>query len=65
MAEFLDTQPEVRAELATIYAADLAPFEMDLLKPERTFAEKLLALHVDMSNGVEGALGRILPPAMA
>lgn len=28
---------------------------MELLKPERTFAEKLLALHVDMSRGVEGA----------
>ncbi len=37
------------------YAKDLAPFEMDLLKPERTFAEKLLLLHVAMSKGVEGA----------
>jgi hypothetical protein len=37
------------------YQGDLEPFEMDLLKPERTFAEKLLALHVEMSKGLEGA----------
>jgi hypothetical protein len=53
VAEFVATQPAARAELAA-YAADLAPFEMDLLKPERTFAEKLLALHVNMIDGVEG-----------
>jgi hypothetical protein len=28
---------------------------MELLKPERTFAEKLLGLHVEMSKGLEGA----------
>lgn len=54
VAEFVATQPAARAELAA-YAVDLGPFEMDLLKPERTFAEKLLALHVNMVGGVEGA----------
>ncbi|MGH7333785.1 MAG: nucleotidyl transferase AbiEii/AbiGii toxin family protein [Candidatus Rokuibacteriota bacterium] len=54
VAEFVATQPAARAELEA-YPADLAPFQMDLLKPERTFAEKLLALHVDMVSGVEGA----------
>ena len=54
VAEFLDSEPGAKAELVA-YAADLTPFAMDLLKPERTFAEKLLALHVAMSNGVEGA----------
>lgn len=53
VAEFIETQPEARAALEP-YAADLAPFEMDLLKPERTFVEKLLALHGWMSNGPEG-----------
>lgn len=54
VAEFVATQTAARAELAA-YAADLAAFEMDLLKPERTFVEKLLALHVNMVHGVEGA----------
>ena len=54
VAEFIATQPEASAALHP-YAADLAPFEMDLLKPERTFAEKLLGLHCDMIDGVEGA----------
>ncbi|HEX5829562.1 MAG TPA: nucleotidyl transferase AbiEii/AbiGii toxin family protein [Gemmatimonadaceae bacterium] len=54
VAEFVDTQPTARAALEP-YAADLTPFEMDLLKPERTFAEKLLALHVGMSDGEDGA----------
>lgn len=54
VAEFLDTQNEARAALAD-YELDLAGFEMELLKPERTFAEKLLALHFDMTDGVEGA----------
>lgn len=54
VAEFVDTQPAARAALEP-YAADLTPFEMDLLKPERTFAEKLLALHVGMSDGDDGA----------
>lgn len=53
VAEFIETRPEARAALEP-YAADLAPFEMDLLKPERTFVEKLLALHGWMSNGPEG-----------
>lgn len=53
LADFLDTQPDARGALAA-YADDLAPFHMELLKPERTFAEKLLALHVAMSAGVEG-----------
>jgi hypothetical protein len=54
VAEFLDSQPAARATLATC-RADLEPFDMDLLKPERTFAEKLLALHIDMVQGVDGA----------
>lgn len=54
VAEFLDTQPEARAKLSS-YAADFDAFEMDLLKPERTFAEKLLLLHEAMSKGDEGA----------
>lgn len=54
VAEFVETQPEARAALE-LYAADLTPFEMDLLKPERTFVEKLLALHGWMSNGSDGA----------
>ncbi len=52
VAEFVAAQPAARAELA-VYTADLAPFEMDLLKPERTFAEKLLLLHVNIVDGVE------------
>jgi Nucleotidyl transferase AbiEii toxin, Type IV TA system len=54
IGEFVDTRPAAKEALAQ-YAADLAPFEMDLLKPERTFAEKLLLLHVAMSKGEEGA----------
>ncbi len=54
LAEFIETQPEARVALEP-YAADLASFEMDLLKPERTFVEKLLALHGWMSNGPDGA----------
>jgi len=54
LAEFIDTQSEARTALDD-YDADLTPFEMDLLKPERTFVEKLLALHGWMSSGTEGA----------
>ncbi len=54
VAEFIETQPNARATLEP-YAADLTSFEMDLLKPERTFVEKLLALHGWMSQGLEGA----------
>jgi hypothetical protein len=53
VAEFIETQPEARAALEP-YAADLMPFEMALLKPERTFVEKLLALHGWMSSGPDG-----------
>lgn len=38
ITEFLDTRPEARGVLAA-YRSDLEPFEMDLLEPERTFAE--------------------------
>jgi predicted nucleotidyltransferase component of viral defense system len=54
VAEFIDTQPAARAVLIP-YAADLMPFQMELLKPERTLTEKLLLLHTQMSAGVEGA----------
>jgi hypothetical protein len=54
VAEFLETQPAARAALEP-YAADLTPFTMDLLKPERTFVEKLLGLHAEMLKGEEGA----------
>lgn len=54
LAEFIETQPAARMTLEP-YAADLVPFEMDLLKPERTFVEKLLALHGWMSKGAAGA----------
>jgi hypothetical protein len=54
VAVFLRNRPSVASALAS-YDEDLSPFEMDLLRPDRTFAEKLLALHVAMSAGVEGA----------
>lgn len=54
VAEFVDTQPDARTSLEP-YATDLESFEMDLLKPERTFAEKLLGLHDLMSKGESGA----------
>lgn len=54
IAEFLESEPAARAALGE-FEADVAVFEMEILKPERTFAEKLLALHVDMACGVEGA----------
>lgn len=54
IADFLDTRPTARGALAA-YTDDLTPFGMELLKPERTFAEKLLALHVEMCAGVAGA----------
>lgn len=54
IAEFLETQPGAKGRFEH-YQADLAPFAMELLKPERTFAEKLLALHTDMVDGVAGA----------
>jgi len=54
IAEFLDTQAAAKGRFEE-YQADLAPFAMELLKPERTFAEKLLALHADMVEGVDGA----------
>jgi predicted nucleotidyltransferase component of viral defense system len=54
IADFMGTQPIALAQLRE-YDDDLTPFAMELLKPERTLAEKLLALHVDMLNGVEGA----------
>lgn len=54
IADFLATRP-VALEQLRDYDDDLAPFPMELLKPERTLAEKLLALHVDMVDGVAGA----------
>ncbi|HYN79857.1 MAG TPA: nucleotidyl transferase AbiEii/AbiGii toxin family protein [Gemmatimonadaceae bacterium] len=54
IGEFVATQTDARDALAD-YAADLSGFEMDLLKPERTFAEKILLLHVAMAKGDEGA----------
>jgi Nucleotidyl transferase AbiEii toxin, Type IV TA system len=54
IGEFVDTQPASREALVP-YVADLTPFEMDLLKPERTFAEKILLLHIAMSKGDDGA----------
>lgn len=43
------------SETFAVYTADLAPFEMNLLRPERTFAEKLFAVHSEMAKGAEGA----------
>ncbi len=57
IAEYLDTQPIAQSALAD-YGVNLSSFEMELLKPERTFAEKLLALHVHMVDGILGA-GRV------
>lgn len=54
IAEYLHTRSDVVATLAD-YNEDLASFEMDLLRPERTFAEKLMALDGNMRRGVEGA----------
>ncbi len=54
VAEFIDTQPAARAALEP-YAPDLMVFDMDLLKPERTFVEKLLAIHEQRSRGDDGA----------
>jgi hypothetical protein len=48
IAEFIESR-DLPPQLQP-FAADLAPFDMDLLKPERTFVEKLLALHVSMSD---------------
>lgn len=48
IAEFVESR-DLPPELVP-YMTDLAAFEMDLLKPERTFVEKLLALHVSMSD---------------
>ena len=53
-AEVLETRRDAAAAFAS-YASDLEPFPMDLLKPERTFAEKLLLLHGNMNEGIEGA----------
>jgi hypothetical protein len=54
IAEFLETQPGSTEQFEP-YRADLAGFSMELLRPERTFAEKLLALHKEMLDGVDGA----------
>lgn len=53
VAEFVATQAPVAA--LQPYGADLAPFEMELLRPVRTFAEKLFLLHAKMIDGSEGA----------
>ena len=54
IAEFLAVDASARG-LFEQYRAELEPFAMELLKPERTFAEKLLALHANMVGGVDGA----------
>ena len=58
IAEFVETQPAARLALE-LYAHDLVPFEMDLLKPERTFVEKLLALHVSMSSANDESIAQV------
>ena len=50
IAEFLDTKPDAREALVP-YAAGLAPFDLALLKPERTLAEKLVLLHEAFRKG--------------
>lgn len=54
LAEFLEKQPAAVAALGE-YLEDVRSFQMELLKPERTCAEKLLALHEKMCKGVDGA----------
>lgn len=63
IAQFLDTQPRAREPL-NHHADDLTAFEMDLLKPERTFAEKLLNLHELMSKGDDGAVAFVRDTTM-
>lgn len=53
VAEFIAAREPLEA-LAP-YESDLAPFPMHLLRPERTFAEKLFAVHSEMLKGLEGA----------
>jgi predicted nucleotidyltransferase component of viral defense system len=49
-AEFLDQQrDEVRLQFEEC-DSDVAPFDMELLAPSRTFAEKLLALHAGVNS---------------
>ena len=53
VAEFIETRDE--PETFAPYTTDLAPFEMNLLRPERTFAEKLFAVHSALLTGEDGA----------
>jgi hypothetical protein len=59
IAEFLDTLPQAREALRQ-YDADLAPFDLALVKPERTLAEKLLLLHMALGKGLDAV--RSIPP---
>jgi hypothetical protein len=54
LASYLETRTEVLAALEG-YSVDLTPFTMELLRPDRTCAEKLLALHQKLGKGVAGA----------
>jgi hypothetical protein len=54
LAEFLENQTAAAAALKE-YLDDVRSFQMELLKPERTCAEKLLLLHVRMIRGEDGA----------
>lgn len=54
LAEFLENETAAVAALGE-YLEDVSSFQMELLKPERTCAEKLLLLHVKMIRGVDGA----------
>jgi hypothetical protein len=53
VADYLHTRGLI-SQLAE-YSEDLAFFELELFRPERTFAEKFLLLHVAMSDGDAGA----------
>ena len=55
IAEFVERQPAAISTRLEEFSTDLESFEMNLLKPERTFAEKLLGLHEKMLKGDDGA----------
>ena len=45
VADFIATRPDTHSAVSD-FAGDLAPFDMWLLRPDRTFAEKLLRIHM-------------------
>lgn len=51
LGAFLGGQPEETQDRLRDYADDFRPFEMTLLDPTRTFAEKLLAIHTNYLSG--------------